>query len=138
MSDSEREAVDKELLDAAIAAREKAYAPYSGYLVGAAIRTVNGKIYTGVNVENASYPEGTCAEAGAIAAMALGGEREITAVAVAGPVGAIITPCGGCRQRLREFSRPDVPVHSCDPSGHRRTTTIGDLLPQAFAPEHLG
>ena len=128
---------DADLVSAAIEARKNAYAPYSKYQVGAAVRGKNGKIYTGVNVENASYPEGTCAEAGAIAAMALDGEREIAEVAVAGPDGAIITPCGGCRQRIREFSKSDVRVHSCDPSGVRQTVTIGDLLPHAFAPEHL-
>ncbi len=128
---------DDDLVAAAIAVRGNAYAPYSGYQVGAAVRGRNGKVYTGVNVENAAYPEGTCAEAGAIAAMALDGEREIAEVAVAGPAGAIITPCGGCRQKLREFSRPEVRIHSCDPGGVRQTVTIGDLLPHAFAPEHL-
>ena len=128
---------DGDLVAAAIAVRENAYAPYSNYQVGAAVRGKNGKIYTGVNVENAAYPEGTCAEAGAIAAMALDGEREIAEVAVAGPTGAVITPCGGCRQKLREFSRAEVRIHSCDPDGVRQTVTIGDLLPHAFAPEHL-
>jgi len=128
---------DPDLVAAAIAVRVNAYVPYSGYHVGAAVRGVNGKIYTGVNVENAAYPEGTCAEAGAIAAMVMDGEREIVEIAVAGPEGAIITPCGGCRQKLREFSRADVPVHSCDPAGHKQTVTIGDLLPHAFSPEHL-
>jgi len=128
---------DGALVAAAIDARRNAYAPYSNYQVGAAVRAKNDKIYTGVNVENAAYPEGTCAEAGAIAAMALDGEREIAEVAVAGPDGAIITPCGGCRQKLREFSRADVRIHSCDPAGVRQTVTIGDLLPHAFAPEHL-
>ena len=127
----------KDLVTAAVEVRANAYAPYSGYQVGAAVRGKSGKIYTGVNVENAAYPEGTCAEAGAIAAMIIDGEREIAEVAVAGPAGAVITPCGGCRQKIREFARPDVKIHSCDPEGVKQTVTIGDLLPHAFAPEHL-
>ena len=137
MADTPKKKPDPDLLAAAIAARTNAYGPYSGYQVGAALRGKNGKIYSGVNVENAAYPEGTCAEAGAIAAMVLDGEREIVEVAVAGPEGAVITPCGGCRQKLREFSRAEVEVHSCDPTGHKQTVTIGDLLPHAFSPEHL-
>ena len=128
---------DPELVAAAVKARDQAYAPYSKYKVGAAVRTRNGKVYAGVNVENAAYPEGTCAEAGAIAAMILDGEREIVEVAVAGPTGMAITPCGGCRQKLSEFSKPEVPVHSCDPDGVVGSTTVGDLLPGSFAPEHL-
>jgi len=137
MSGEKHDTPDPDLLVAAIDARANAYVPYSGYHVGAALRGMNGKIYTGVNVENAAYPEGTCAEAGAIAAMVLDGEREIAEIAVAGPEGAIITPCGGCRQKLREFSRATVAVHSCDPTGCKQTITIGDLLPHAFSPEHL-
>lgn len=110
-----------------------AYAPYSDFKVGAAIRTASGRIFTGCNVENASYPEGTCAEAGAIAAMVASGESEIKEVAVVGSGPHPVTPCGGCRQRLREFAGPDVPVTMATVSGSEHTMSMGELLPCAFA-----
>lgn len=125
------------LAAAAIAAMPRAYAPYSGYHVGAALLDSEGAIHTGVNVENASYPEGTCAEAGAIAAMIIAGGRRIAAVAVAGKAGEIVTPCGGCRQRLSEFAPPATPVIACDPAGIQSRFTLGALLPHAFTPEHM-
>lgn len=131
-------AVD-ELVEAARAARSKAYARYSGYNVGAAIRTASGNIYSGCNVENAAYPLSQCAEANAIAAMVLGGDQEIAAVAVAGPGGeAPCTPCGGCRQMLAEFGSADVRVHVCGPDGEMIEKRLGDLLPHAFGPDNLG
>lgn len=128
------------LFAAALAARGNAYAPYSRYKVGAAVLTPDGAIYAGANAENAAYPLGTCAEAGAIAAMVAAGGREIVAVAVVGGEagdGTLCTPCGGCRQRIREFARPETPVHVCGPEGLRRTLTVAQLLPLSFGPENL-
>ena len=122
----------------ALAVRERAYAPYSGYKVGAAIRGGAGGIYVGANVENAAYPQGHCAETSAIAAMVAAGETRIAEVAVIGSGKALCTPCGGCRQRLREFAAEDVKVHLCGPQGIRKTVTLGSLLPLSFGPGHLG
>ncbi len=121
-----------DLLAAAIAARERAYAPYSKFAVGAAIRTPSGAIYTGCNVENASYPEGWCAETSAIAAMVAAGERMIAEVVVCAESEAPTTPCGGCRQRLAEFGRADTVVRAAGPQGARARWTLGELLPAAF------
>ncbi len=133
------------LLDAAVAVRAQAYAPYSRFAVGAALLTKNGRIHVGANVENASYPVGQCAEASAIGAMIAAGDRRILAVAVSGaPLDAdpaalppICTPCGACRQRLNEFSDPLVPLVIGDAGGVRLATTLGVLLPHAFGPDHL-
>lgn len=125
------------LIDAARAVRTNAYAPYSKFLVGAAIRTVSGQIFVGVNVENVAYPEGTCAEAGAIAAMAAAGERDIAEVAVIADSPTPVPPCGGCRQKLREFGGADVPVTLATTDGNTLITTIGDLLPGAFDSTHM-
>lgn len=125
------------LFDAALAARESAYAPYSGYRVGAAVLSEEGRVFAGCNVENAAYPVGTCAEAGAISAMVAGGGRRIAAalVVAAGPV--LVAPCGACRQRLREFGADDVVVRLADLDAHSRDVTIGELLPLAFGPDNL-
>ena len=125
------------LFEAAKAAKARAYAPYSRFQVGAAIRAASGRVYAGANVENAAYPVGTCAEAGAIAAMALAGDREIAEVMVIGDGPELCTPCGGCRQRLREFCRNATPVHIAGPEGLRRTFTLGELLPHSFGPDNL-
>ena len=131
--------VDKdELLKAAERARRNAYAPYSGFRVGAAVRTGDGRIHAGCNVENVAYPEGTCAEAGAIAAMiGAGGARDIAEVLVVADCDPPVTPCGGCRQKLAEFGRADTPVHLAAPSGIRVSTTLGALLPGGFGAAHL-
>lgn len=126
-----------DLIEAAIAAMAKAYAPYSNFPVGAAVRGASGSIYAGCNVENAAYPQGCCAEASAISAMVMGGETRIVEVAVAGRGDALVTPCGGCRQRLREFAAPDTPVYLCGPEGLRRTMTLDELLPASFGPDNL-
>ncbi len=126
-----------DLLDAALAAQRRAHCPYSNYPVGAAIRSSSGAIYAGCNVENAAYPEGTCAEAGAIAAMVLAGEREIAEVTVVTGGATPGTPCGGCRQRLSEFAGPDTVVHATNNAGAALTTTMADLLPSSFGPEFL-
>lgn len=125
------------LIDAAKTAQPKAYAPYSNFRVGAAVRCESGAVYTGVNVENAAYPEGTCAEAGAIAAMILGGDQTITEVAVIGDSDDPVPPCGGCRQKLREFAAPDVKVTMISRTGVELTMTVGELLPGAFTPDHM-
>ena len=125
------------LFDAAKAAQTSAYAPYSGFKVGAAVLTGQGAIYAGCNVENAAYPSGTCAEQGAIAAMVAGGETRIAAVLVLGEGEALVTPCGACRQRIREFADPDTPVHIASPSGIRQRFSLGALLPFSFGPDNL-
>jgi cytidine deaminase len=127
-----------DLVAAALAARDSAYAPYSRFLVGAAVRTADGTIHAGCNVENAAYPQGVCAEAGAISAMVLAGARRITALVVAGAGPMPVTPCGGCRQKLREFAAPDAVVHVVDATGQPLlSTTLAALLPMSFGPEHL-
>ena len=126
-----------QLADAALAAMPMAYAPYSQFQVGAAIRDETGVIHTGVNVENAAYPQGSCAEAGAIAAMVMAGGHKITEVAVAGRGDVLCTPCGGCRQRLREFAAPDVMIHVCGEDGIRKSYQLQELLPDSFGPDNL-
>ena len=130
--------IDPALIGAARAARAKAYAPYSEFLVGAAVKDEEGRIHAGCNVENAAYPQGTCAEAGAIAAMVLAGGQVIIEVAVIGAGDGLVTPCGGCRQKLREFCAADVPIHICGEDGIvKRSFTLGELLPESFGPENL-
>jgi cytidine deaminase len=129
---------DEQLLAEAEAARGSAYAPYSGFQVGAALLADDGSVQRGCNVENASYPAGICAERGAIAAAVASGHRRFVAVAVAGPAGVAITPCGICRQVLSEFSpNGQLRVIARDAAGAIRTTTIGSLLPGAFGPGDL-
>ena len=120
------------LLQAANAAMRNAYAPYSGFNVGAAIRTPTGAVHVGANVENAAYPQGQCAEASAIGAMIAAGDREIAAVAVVAEKLDVCPPCGGCRQRLSEFAAPGTPVYLGRPGGPVETTTMAELLPRAF------
>jgi xanthosine phosphorylase len=122
----------QDLFAAARAAFDHAYAPYSDFRVGAAVRGASGKVFAGANVENASYPLGTCAEAGALAALIAAGERQVTEALVLAAGERLCTPCGGCRQRLAELAGADVPVHLCGPEGLRRTVTVGELLPLAF------
>jgi homotetrameric cytidine deaminase len=126
------------LLEAAQAAMRNAHAPYSEFLVGAALRASGGGVYSGANVENAAYPQGQCAEASAIGALVAAGERHITEVAVVAEKEDFCPPCGGCRQRLSEFAGPDTPVHLGRPGGARRTLTLGELLPHAFDLEAPG
>ncbi|WP_424973421.1 cytidine deaminase [Dinoroseobacter sp. S124A] len=126
-----------ELLDAARAVREKAYAPYSNFKVGAAVRGASGAVYAGCNVENVAYPEGTCAEAGAIAAMVAAGETALVEVAVIAGSPDPVPPCGGCRQKLKEFGAAEVPVLMATTSGAELSMTLGELLPGAFDPGHL-
>jgi cytidine deaminase len=126
-----------ELIAAASAARANAYAPYSGFAVGAAIRDSGGALHAGANVENAAYPQGQCAEASAIGAMIAAGGKRIVEMVVLADGDALCTPCGGCRQRIREFADAETRIHLCGPAGLRRTVTLGELLPLAFGPENL-
>jgi len=127
----------EDLLEAARAARGYAYAPYSKFSVGAALLDEQGRIHAGCNVENAAYPEGLCAEAVALGHLVLAGGQRITAVAVVGEGSGLVTPCGGCRQKLREFAGAEVPVVVGDMSTLRGRFTLGELLPASFGPEHL-
>ncbi|WP_211596713.1 cytidine deaminase [Phreatobacter stygius] len=127
----------KALFDAARRAQAQAYAPYSRFRVGAAIRSASGAIHAGCNVENAAYPVGACAEAGALSAMVLAGDRQIAEILVIGDGPELCTPCGACRQRLREFSADAVLVHVAGPEGLRRSFTLGSLLPFSFGPDNL-
>jgi cytidine deaminase len=129
--------MDEAMLELARQAMAAAYAPYSKFHVGAVVRGGNGKLYAGCNAENASYPQGWCAETSAIAAMIADGERRIVEVAVIGAGAALVTPCGGCRQRLREFAGEATPIHICGPDGLRQTVTLGELLPLSFGLENL-
>lgn len=125
------------LIDDARAVRPHAHAPYSNFKVGAAIRAASGKVYVGVNVENVAYPEGTCAEAGAIAAMCAGGDTEIAEVAVIADCPEPVTPCGGCRQKIKEFAGPDVTVTMSTLEGRTLVMTVAQLLPGAFDQSHM-
>ena len=125
------------LVAAARAARERAHAPYSHFAVGAAVVDENGRIHAGCNVENAAYPQGWCAETSALAAMVSAGGRRVLAVAVCGVAADPVTPCGGCRQRLREFAADDCPVWVVDEDSVRASFTLGQLLPHSFGPHHL-
>ncbi len=129
--------MDEAMLELARKAMAKAHAPYSNFHVGAVVKGANGKLYAGCNVENAAYPEGWCAETTAIAAMVMDGETKIAEIAVMGDGDALVTPCGGCRQRIREFAADDTPIHVCAPGEVRKTVTLGDLLPLSFGPENL-
>ena len=120
------------LLRAADGAMRNAHAPYSNFKVGAALRAPSGAVYTGANVENASYPQGQCAETSAIGALVTAGESEIAAVAVVAAEMDFCPPCGGCRQRLSEFAGPDTPVHLGRPGGEHKTFTLAELFPLSF------
>jgi cytidine deaminase len=125
------------LLAAARAARAMAYAPYSRFAVGAALLDEHGQVHAGCNIENAAYPQGQCAEASAIAHLVLAGGRRILAAVVVGVADDPVTPCGGCRQRLREFAAIDCPVWVADLDHVRARYTLGQLLPDSFGPSHL-
>jgi cytidine deaminase len=126
-----------QLFEAARAAQARAYVPYSHFPVGAAILGESGRIHSGANVENAAYPVGSCAEASAISAMINAGDRSIQAILVVGNGEDLVTPCGGCRQRIREFARPDTPIHIAGPRGPRESFTLAALLPHSFGPDNL-
>ena len=126
-----------ELRDRALAVRENAYAPYSGFKVGAAVLDVEGGVHVGCNVENVAYPEGTCAEAGALAAMVAAGRTRVAEVYVVAGSSEPVPPCGGCRQKLAEFGAGDVRVTLATVGGAERPTTVAELLPGAFGAGHM-
>jgi cytidine deaminase len=125
------------LFGVARAAQGRAYAPYSRFRVGAALRASSGVIFSGCNVENAAYPQGACAETGAISAMVLAGETRIEEMLVIGDGDGLCAPCGGCRQRIREFAGPQTPIHIAGSQGVRARFTLEELLPHSFGPENL-
>lgn len=125
------------LFAAAAAAQMRAYAPYSRFKVGVALLADDGAIHVGCNVENAAYPVGACAEAGAISAMIAGGGRAIRAMLVFGEGAELVTPCGACRQRIREFAAPETPLAIAGPDGIRARFSLAELLPASFGPANL-
>jgi cytidine deaminase len=118
-------------------AAQTAYAPYSQFHVGAAVLSADYEIYMGCNVENAAYPEGLCAEASAIAQMVQQGKTTIKAIAVYANSQELTTPCGGCRQKIREFAAPKTPILICNDTGIIATMTLAELLPHSFGPDNL-
>ena len=127
----------QKLFEEAKKVREKAYVPYSQFKVGAAFLTDDNSIVVGCNVENAAYPQSQCAEASAIGNLISQGYKNINEVVVIGSGSKLCSPCGGCRQRLREFAKLDVPIHMCNIEGHLKTSTLDELLPDSFGPENL-
>ena len=125
------------LFKAASSVREQAHVPYSNFKVGAAFLTEDNTIITGCNVENAAYPQSQCAEATAIGNMISNGSKKILEIVVIGSGDLLCSPCGGCRQRLREFGSLDLMIHMCNSEGHLKTSTLNDLLPDSFGPENL-
>lgn len=125
------------LLELATNVRLRAYAPYSRFKVGAALRSTSGATHVGCNVENVAYPEGTCAEAGAIAAMIASGDTAIAEILVIADSPSPVPPCGGCRQKIAEFAAPDVKVTLCTTDGAQRVMTVADLLPGVFTAAHM-
>ena len=127
----------KKLFLAAKKVRDLAYVPYSQFKVGAAFLTEDNSVITGCNVENAAYPQSQCAEASAIGNLVSNGHKKIKEVVVIGSGDLLCSPCGGCRQRLREFASLDVLIHMCNLKGHMQTSTLAELLPDSFGPENL-
>ena len=125
------------LYNLALEVLANAYAPYSNFKVGVAIKSSNSKFYVGCNVENAAYPQSQCAEATAIGNMISNGNKKILEVVVIGSGELLCSPCGGCRQRLREFATLDTKIHMCNENGHMKTSTLEELLPDSFGPENL-
>ena len=127
----------QKLFEEAKKVREKAYVPYSQFKVGAAFLTEDKSIVVGCNVENAAYPQSQCAEASAIGNLISQGYKKIVEIVVIGSGNKLCSPFGGCRQRLREFSKLYVPIHMCNIDCHIKTSTLGELLPDSFGPENL-
>ena len=129
--------VMQSLASAARAARSMAYARYSNFAVGAALLDEQGRIHAGCNIENAAYPQGLCAEASALAHLVMAGGKRVIAALVVGEAKEPVTPCGGCRQKLREFAADDAPIWSADANSITARHTLGELLPASFGPKHL-
>lgn len=125
------------LFEAALHVRENSYSPYSKFAVGAAVQSTDGTIYVGANIENASYPVGTCAEQSAIAAMVSDGKRKIARVMIVADSEKHVSPCGACRQRLIEFSHPDIMIYFGNLTEVKRAFSLGLLLPESFGPDNL-
>jgi cytidine deaminase len=125
------------LLTRAKAVRENAHAPYSQFMVGAALLDGDGNIYSGCNVENAAYPEGLCAEAAAIAAMVAAGGREIKQICIVADKKRPVGPCGGCRQKIQEFGQADTRIYLCDTHEIKAEHQLSDLLPHSFSARDL-
>jgi cytidine deaminase len=128
---------ERHLVQVARDARLRAHAPYSRFAVGAALMDEQGRVHAGANIENAAYPQGLCAEAAALAHLVMAGGRQVRAAAVVGEGAQPVTPCGGCRQKLREFAGDSLPVIVADGREVRLRTTLGALLPHSFGPDHL-
>lgn len=127
-----------DLFEAAKAAMAFANAPYSKFPVGAAIRADDGKIYTGANIENLSFPQGWCAEPTAIGCMIMGGGKRIVEMAVIAEKLPLCPPCGGCRQKIAEFADKSTPIYLCDEVGVKKTLTLEQMLPGSFETDLLG
>ena len=126
-----------QMFEAAKKARENAHVPYSKFKVGAAILTKDNHIIVGCNVENAAYPQSQCAEASAIGNLVSQGYSTIKEILVIGSGTLLCSPCGACRQRIREFASLKTPIHMCNTKGHLKTSTLEELLPDSFGPENL-
>ena len=130
--------IKKKLIQEAILAYNNAYAPYSKFSVGSAILDENNNVHIGCNVENAAYPSGSCAEEQAIGNMVVHGGRIITQIVVVGKSDFLVTPCGACRQRIREFCNKDTLIHICHiTEGLQKTFKLEELLTHSFGPENL-
>jgi cytidine deaminase len=127
-----------ELFEAAREAMTRAYAPYSKFPVGVALKADDGKVYLGANIENLSFPQGWCAEPTAIGAMVMGGAKKIVELAVIAEKLPLCTPCGGCRQKISEFASADTRIYLCDEAGVAKTVTMAELLPYAFETDVIG
>ena len=127
----------EKLFNAAKMVRDNAHVPYSNFKVGAAFLTEDNSIISGCNVENAAYPQSQCAEASAIGNLVSQGFYQIKEVVVIGSGSLLCSPCGGCRQRLREFASLETQIHMCNSDGHLKTSTLKELLPDSFGPENL-
>lgn len=129
--------LERRMVQVARDARLRAHAPYSRFAVGAALLDEQGRLHAGANIENAAYPQGLCAEAAALAHLVMAGGQRVVAAVVVGQGAEPVTPCGGCRQKLREFAGADVPVVVADLQSVRGRYTLGELLPHSFGPDHL-
>lgn len=127
-----------DLFEAARRAMAFCHAPYSQFPVGAAIRAEDGKVYAGANIENVAFPEGWCAETTAISHMVMRGAKRIVEIAVIAEKLALCSPCGGCRQRIKEFATPETKIYLCDETGIKKTMTMAELLPHSFETEVIG
>lgn len=137
MQDMNNASLETQLFNLALATRSQAYAPYSGFAVGAALETTDGNLFAGCNVENISYPIGTCAEAGAIAAMIAAGNKKIKKILIIADGQELIAPCGACLQRIKEFATTETEILLSDLTGVKQKYTICQMLPFGFDNQEL-